>query len=127
MVTGIYAAILAILIVWLSLQVIKLRRANRVRFGDGNVAELQAAIRAQGNATEYIPVSLLLLLLLELGGAHWSLIHLGGIILVAGRVIHARGLLTNSLRLRVLGMQITFLVIVALAIANLVYAAMMLF
>jgi uncharacterized protein len=127
MVTGIYAAILAILIVWLSLQVIKLRRANRVRFGDGDVSELQAAIRAQGNATEYIPVSLLLLLLLELGGAHWSLIHLGGIILVAGRVIHARGLLTNSLRLRVLGMQITFLVIVALAIANLVYAAMMLF
>ena len=35
MVSSIYASILALLIVWLSLNVIKLRRANKVILGDG--------------------------------------------------------------------------------------------
>lgn len=70
MISSFYAAILALLIVWLSLRVIKLRRIKKVRLGDGGEPELQVAIRAQGNATEYVPISLILLVLLELSGAH---------------------------------------------------------
>ncbi|MCA6560081.1 MAG: MAPEG family protein [Pseudanabaena sp.] len=121
MITSIYAALLAILIVGLSLNVIKLRQIGQVILGDGDNLELQSAIRAQGNATEYIPISLILLLLLELSKGHWSLLHIGGIVLLTGRLIHARGLLKGNLRFRVLGMQLTLFNIIYLAIANLVY------
>lgn len=123
MISSLYAALLGLLIVCLALQVIKLRRAKRVRLGDGGEPELQAAIRAHGNASEYIPISLILLVLLELSGAHTALVHSGGIAMLAGRLLHAKGMLSDNLRYRVLGMQITIFTIIGLAIANLVYAA----
>jgi uncharacterized membrane protein YecN with MAPEG domain len=123
MISSFYAALLALLIVWLSLRVIRLRRAKKVRFGDGGEPELHIAIRAQGNATEYIPIALLLLLLLELNGAHMALIHAGGIAILAGRLLHARGLLTDSLDHRILGMKVTIFTLIGLALANLAFAA----
>ncbi|MGZ8193732.1 MAG: MAPEG family protein [Methylobacter sp.] len=122
MISSFYAALSALLIVWLSLRVIKLRRAKKVRLGDGGEPELQVAIRAQGNATEYIPISLILLILLELSGAHLALVHSGGIAMLVGRIVHARGLLTGNLRYRVLGMQVTIFTLIGLAFANLGYA-----
>lgn len=124
MISSFYASLLALWIVWLSFGVIKVRRAKKVRLGDGDDPELQRAIRAQGNATEYIPISLILLALLELNGAHMALVHLGGIAMLAGRLIHAKGLLTENLRYRVLGMQFTFFTLIALALLNLAYAAL---
>ncbi len=121
MISSLYAAMLALLIVWLSLRVIKLRREKKVRLGDGGEPELQAAIRAQGNATEYIPISLILLVLLELSGAHVALVHSGGIAVLVGRILHARGLLTESLRYRILGMQVTIFTLIGLVVANLAY------
>lgn len=123
MVSSIYAGILALLIVWLSLNVIKLRRANKVKLGDGGVPELQNAIRAQGNAAEYIPISLILLVLLELSGTYLWMVHLAGVALIIGRIIHAKGLLTENLRYRVLGMQLTIFTIVGLATVNIFYNA----
>ncbi|OLP18418.1 hypothetical protein BST81_10660 [Leptolyngbya sp. 'hensonii'] len=121
MISSLYASLLALLIVWLSLRVIKLRQTKKVSLGDGGESELQVAIRAQGNATEYIPISLILLLLLELNKAHGALIHAGGIAILAGRFLHARGLLTESSRYRVLGMQVTIFTLIGLASANLIY------
>lgn len=123
MVSSIYAGILALIIVWLSLKVIKLRRANKVKLGDGGVPELQNAIRAQGNAAEYIPISLILLVLLELSGVNLWLVHLAGVTLIIGRIIHAKGLLSENLRYRVLGMQFTIFTIVGLATVNIIYNA----
>ena len=123
MISAIYAGLLALLIVWLSLNVIKLRRTNKVRLGDGGVPELQNAIRAQGNAAEYIPISLILLVLLELSGANLWLVHLAGVALIIGRIIHAKGLLTENLRYRVLGMQFTIFTIVSLASICIFYNA----
>lgn len=121
MISALYAGILALLIVWLSFNVIKLRRANKVILGDGGVPQLQNAIRAQGNATEYIPITLILLILLELSGANAWFVHVGGIAIIIGRVIHAKGLLSESLGYRVLGMQVTFFTIIGLASANIFY------
>ena len=122
MISSLYAALSALLIIWLSLRVIKFRHSTKVSLGDGGKSELQTAIRAQGNATEYIPISLILLLLLELNEAHFTLIHVGGIAILAGRLVHARGLLTGGIRYRVLGMQITIFTLIGLAVANLAYA-----
>jgi uncharacterized protein len=121
-VSSIYAGILALLIVYLSLNVIKLRRANKVILGDGGVAQLQNAIRAQGNATEYIPITLILLILLEISGANVWLVHIAGIAIIVGRLVHAKGLLSENLRYRVLGMQVTFFTIIGLAATNIFYA-----
>lgn len=123
MLSSIYAALLALFIVRLSLGVIKLRRTEKVSLGDGGVTALQNAIRAQGNATEYAPISLILLILLELNGGHVLLIHLGGITILAGRVLHANGLLSENMCHRILGMQLTIYGLIGLAIANLGYAA----
>lgn len=123
MVSSIYAALLGFWMVGLSFRVIKLRRAKKVRLGDGGHPELQTAIRVQGNAAEYIPISLILLVLLELNEAHLALIHLGGVALLAGRMAHARGLLTDNLQYRVLGMRLTFYAILGLAMLNLAYVA----
>lgn len=121
MITSLYAALLSLLILALSANVIKIRFKDQVSLGDGGKSKLQKAIRAQGNATEYIPIALILLLVLELSKAHWILLHLGGMALLIGRLLHARGLLTENLRFRVAGMACTLFTIAFLAIANLVY------
>ncbi len=124
MITALYASLAALLIVKLSLSVIALRRKHQVRLGDGGVEELQTAIRIQANATEYIPITLLLILLLEMMNVSLWLIHLAGITLLAGRLIHVAGLKNHDVKKRVLGMKITFFLIIALAVLNIVYLAL---
>lgn len=123
MISAVYAALSALLIVWLSLRVIRLRRVEKVKLGDGGVDALQNAIRAQGNATEYVPISLILLFMLEYAGGGPWLIHLGGIATLAGRLLHAKGLLSDNMPYRILGMQFTIFSLIGLAIANLAYLA----
>ena len=91
---------------------IKIRREKQVNIGDGEDAKLRTAIAARSNAIEYIPLALLLLLLLEYNGAHLVVVHLFGLLLVAGRLIHARALLTENIKSRVVGMQVTIWVII---------------
>lgn len=124
MISALYAAMLALLLVWLALRVIKVRREKLVRLGDGGEFALQSAIRAHGNAAEYIPIALILLTLLELSGGPAILVHLGGIAMLAGRILHAKGLLTDSLRFRILGMQMTLFTLIGLAVANVIYAVL---
>lgn len=121
MITALYASILAILIIWLAVQVIKQRRLNQVAYADGGVEVLQIARSAQSNATEYIPITLILMALLEFNSAYPTWIHLTGIIFVIGRIIHARGILKEDLKRRVRGMQVTFLVILSLVVLNMIY------
>ncbi|WP_395354947.1 MAPEG family protein [Vibrio sp. D3] len=121
MITALYASILAILIIWLAVQVIKQRRLNQIAYADGGVEALQIARSAQSNATEYIPITLILMALLEFNSAYPIWIHLTGIIFVIGRIIHARGILKEDLKRRVRGMQVTFLVILSLVVLNMIY------
>ena len=121
MISAIYASLSAFLITWLSLNVIKVRRKNEIRYGDGGNKELEIARSAQFNATEYIPIALLLLFSLDYNEANNWVIHVFGIALIVGRVIHARAFLSGKMKGRVLGMQITLFTIVSLAIANFIY------
>jgi hypothetical protein len=123
MITSIYASLSALLIVRLSLAVIKLRRKNRVSVGDGGNEELQLAIRTHANAVEYIPITLLLLLTLELNGAPSILIHVLGGTLLVGRILHSIGLPEKDFKKRVLGMQITIYLLIGLAVLNILFLA----
>ncbi|MEM7027030.1 MAG: MAPEG family protein [Pseudomonadota bacterium] len=121
MFTALYASILAGLICKLSLNVIKARRSNKVLYADGDCKELIIARTAQSNAVQYCPMAVLLLLLLELNSGHYLLVNAIGILFVIGRVIHARGILSESRKGRVLGMQITIYSFFALIISNISY------
>ena len=123
MITSIYASLAALLIVRLSLAVIKLRRKYRVSVGDGGNEQLQLAIRTHANAVEWIPITLLLLLTLELNDAPSILIHVLGVSLLIGRILHALGLPASDLKKRVLGMQITIYLLIGLAVLNIVFLA----
>nr|WP_320165607.1 MAPEG family protein [uncultured Methylophaga sp.] len=124
MITALYASLCALFIVKLSLGVIAVRRQHKIGLGDGGNEELQLAIRAQGNATEYIPITLILMFLLENIIVYNWMIHLAGITLLTGRIIHAIGIKNNDLKKRVLGMKITLYLIIALSILNIVYFAL---
>jgi uncharacterized membrane protein YecN with MAPEG domain len=65
-----------------------------------------------------------LLFSLEFNGASNWIIHLSGVTLIVGRIIHARGLLNKSFRQRVLGMQITVSILIGLCLLNLVFLPM---
>jgi len=116
-----YAAILGLLICWLALRVISVRRKHKVLYIDGGVTELQIARTAHSNAIEYIPISLILLFTLEFNGAPLWLIHIVGVCFVVGRCLHCRAILTENLKLRVLGMQLTLFSIIGLSIFNMIY------
>lgn len=121
MTSAMYASISAFLIIWLSLNVIKKRREFKVSIGDGHNKKLKIAMAAQSNAIEYIPIALLLLFSLEYNNANILLVHSLGLLLIIGRIIHAKGILSETLKIRVFGMQITIYTILGLAITNFIY------
>lgn len=69
MVSALYAVLGALLLIKFSFDVVRLRTQYRVSYGDGGFSELQSAIRIHGNAVEYIPAGLILLLFMEMNGA----------------------------------------------------------
>ncbi|ETT03291.1 MAPEG family protein [Providencia alcalifaciens] len=121
MVSSLYAVLGALLILRLSLNVIKLRNQYRVSVGDGGFSELQTAIRVHGNAIEYIPISLILLLLMEMNGAKVWMIHVCGILLIASRMLHSYGLKNHDYSQRRMGMMGTYLALALMIIANAYY------
>ena len=74
-ITALYAGLLALLLVLLALRVVRLRWKFRVGLGDGGERAMTRAIRVHGNATEHVPIALLLLHAVGLGksaGASWQ-------------------------------------------------------
>lgn len=121
MITALYASILASIMIWLAIEVIKQRRSNRVAYADGGVEGLQIARAAQSNAMDYIPITLILMALLEFNGVVIWLLHIIGIVFVIGRVMHAKGLLKEKMSGRVNGMKLTLIAMVSLIVLNIVY------
>lgn len=121
---ALWAGLCLILLLVLSVLVTRQRRKHHVAIGDGGVPALIQAIRAFGNATEYVPAALAGLGLLALAGAPPLLIHPIGLILFVGRILHAVGLSRSSDTSwpRVSGVLATWIAYVAIAAALLFYA-----
>ena len=117
-VSFLYAGLLGLLLIALSTQVVLARRRYRVRLGPGADEGMQLAIRVQANFTEYVPFALLLLVLSEITGLPTGAVHGAGILLLASRVLHARGLSQSAGWSfgRFYGTAGTWLVIVALSL-----------
>ena len=126
-ITALYAGVLALILVGLAMRVIRIRRGKRIGIGDGNDDNLARRIRAHANFTEYVPIALVMMLLIELSGySAWTL-HGLGLALVAGRLVHGWSLPAQSLVGRTVGMVLTFAVLISGALMCLTVAANHLF
>ncbi|MDB5673938.1 MAG: putative rane protein, partial [Sphingomonas bacterium] len=67
--TALTASALALLLVFLSITTIRMRMKHKAAFGDAGEHGLTSAIRAHGNLTEYAPMGVILIGLLEASGA----------------------------------------------------------
>jgi len=91
-----YAGLNGLLALVLVGLVVRQRYATRTNLGVAGQPALERAVRAHGNFVEYVPLILLLMLLLALGGAAPTALHLLGIALTLGRLLHAWGLSRSS-------------------------------
>ncbi|MCB1508049.1 MAG: MAPEG family protein [Hyphomicrobiaceae bacterium] len=121
--TSIYAAVLTALYIYLSFQVIGRRRGQQISLGTGEDRLLEKRVRAHGNFAEYAPLGIVLLALAELNGAPAVAVHGLGLLLTAGRAMHAYAFLTRRMvfKLRVAGMVSTFAALAFSALAALAY------
>ncbi len=90
-VTSLYASLLAALFIALSVRVIRYRQARKLSLGDEGDRGLLKRMRAQANCAEYAPFGVILLALIEAGGAAALVVHALGLLLLAGRAGHAWG------------------------------------
>ena len=124
MVTALYAGLIALLYLFLSYNVVLARRSQRVSVGDGGDKLVRKRMRNHANCAEYAPIGLILLMLVEMQGMPLWLVHVFGLILLAGRLSHAYGFGSTPqiVPLRKLGMYLTLLMIICTAVANIGYA-----
>nr|MEA2799343.1 uncharacterized protein [Phenylobacterium sp.] len=113
-----------ILLLVLSLLVVRQRRAHGVVLGDADIPALTQAVRAFGNATEYVPAGLIAIAVLAMVGAPPMVVHLTGLVLLVGRVSHAIGLSRSggASILRSAGVILTWLAYILGAVALIFYA-----
>lgn len=107
-IAAIYVAVNMLLLVWLAFRVVLQRLKAQVAYGDGGSEPLARAIRTHGNAAEYIPIALIGLCVLATLTPFVWLIHAGGISLTLGRILHVFGFSGNILRVRQVGMMLTW-------------------
>jgi len=91
-ITLLTASVLGLMFIWLSTRVISARLKNEVLIGLGDGPELQWAIRIHGNFTEYVPIFLIVLGLLELSGGHRTTLATLAILFVVARASHVVGM-----------------------------------
>jgi uncharacterized membrane protein YecN with MAPEG domain len=118
-----YAGLLGLLLIALSVQVVRARMRFRVGLGTGTEEGMQQAVRVHANFAEYVPYAVLLLVLAEIAGLPAVAVHGAGALLVVSRLLHAAGLSGSPGRSfgRFYGTAGTWLVIVGLSLW-LVYA-----
>jgi uncharacterized membrane protein YecN with MAPEG domain len=119
-ITALYAAILAFIIVALGINVTVHRVKLGVPLGDGGNPQMLCMIRLHGNAVEYIPLALVLMLVYEINGGWHTALHIIGIALVAGRLIQTWAMWSTEIAGagRGTGQTLTWLSIAALAVLN---------
>ena len=121
---ALWAGLLLLLLVVLSLLVVRQRSKHAVVLGDEGVPELARATRAFGNAAEYAPAGMAALAVLALVQTPALVLHVTGATLFLGRVAHAIGLsLTGGPSIgRTAGMVATWLALIFAGVALLFYA-----
>ena len=91
-VTGMYAAILGLIMIAFQFRVIVKRAKSGISLLDGDDKDLALAMRQHGNFIENVPLALVVMAIAELQGAAGTWLQIIGIVLVVSRIIHPLGL-----------------------------------
>lgn len=114
---AIYSGVNILILLFLSFRVVGRRRSAQVSLGTGGDPDLEVRVRAHGNASEYIPATMLgLFIAASLGAPLWAVHAIGGVF-TFGRVLHGIGLSGNIMAPRALGMVLTWLGMLASGVA----------
>ncbi|MBT4770409.1 MAG: glutathione metabolism protein [Rhodospirillaceae bacterium] len=124
-ITPVYAAVLALFFLHLSMRVGKMRQVKRISIGSAGDAELERAARVQGNCAEYMPIAILLFAFAEMMGAQGWLVHGLNLAFLIGRLAHYHGTKSadTPMKFRFTGMMLTFAAIATGAVTILVLGA----
>jgi uncharacterized membrane protein YecN with MAPEG domain len=116
-----YGAILALIVIALGINVTVHRVKLKVPLGDGGNKEMLRMIRLHGNAVEYIPLAIVLMLAYEINGGSHLALHIIGMALIAGRLIQTAAMWSTEIAGpgRGTGQTLTWLSIAGLAVLNL--------
>ena len=85
---GLYAGLMGLIALWLGIVVSRWRIRLKVMIGDGGQIDLIRAMRGQANFIENAPLALVLFLVMAMAGAPAIAIHVLGIALTVGRILH---------------------------------------
>ncbi|MBV1687995.1 MAPEG family protein [Novosphingobium sp. G106] len=117
------AAAAAVINIWISMRVGRVRHAVKVSVGDGGDEALVRRMRAHANFIENTPLTLILIAAIDLSGKGAAWLAIVGAIYMLGRVCHALGMDGGSMQaLRGAGTAITMLTQLGLAIVAVLIA-----
>jgi uncharacterized membrane protein YecN with MAPEG domain len=104
-----YAGLMALLYLVLSVRTLRMRRRLRIAIGDAGNEAMLRAIRAHSNCAEYVPLSLLMLYFVEAAGTPPLFVHVFGLCVLFGRICHAYGVsqVKENYAFRTAGMVLT--------------------
>ena len=123
---ALWSGLLILILLVLSGMVVSGRRRHMVSFGDGGHPDLLAASRAFGNCVEYATPGMAAMALLALVSGQAWMVHAVGATLLAGRILHALGLMlqTGPSVGRVLGMALTWIALLSAGVGLIAYGVL---
>jgi uncharacterized membrane protein YecN with MAPEG domain len=121
-ITALYAGILGLMAIGLAFPAGALRGKKKISIGDGGDPELLLAMRRHGNFVEWVPITLIVIGLIEMGGVSSTVIHILGAGLVLSRISHAAALKADTIQGvgRIIGAGGTILVLAVASIWSIV-------
>ncbi len=97
-ITLLYAGLLGLISVAIAFQAGILRGKLNISIGDGSNRELLLAMHRHANFTEWVPIALILIALLEIKEIPAIAVHVFGASLVVFRIAHALGLKADTIK-----------------------------
>jgi uncharacterized membrane protein YecN with MAPEG domain len=111
------AALAALITGWLGWRCGNIRVKEKIIHGDGGHGLLHRRMRAQSNFTEYTPIALVLIVVLDLAEQDGWLLGLTALAFMIGRVLHAIGMdAEGPAKPRMIGMMLTLPLLLAWAV-----------
>jgi len=111
-------AILLFIFIALSFNAAFIRRKSGLAVGEGDNETLLRAVRAHGNFTEFTPMFLISLIVVDQLSKNCDYVGILGLLFIIGRIFHALSMFLKKGILRVIGMMLTLIPL----ISNLIYS-----
>jgi len=114
-------AILLFIFIALSFNAAFTRRKSGLAVGEGDNETLLRAVRAHGNFTEFTPMFLISLIVVDQLSKNCDYVGILGLLFIIGRISHALSMFLKKGILRVIGMMLTLIPLISNLIHSLIF------